>query len=145
MILHSLLSYTITQYFVYECMWMCVSTSVCIYVYRACIAVCRQKVPYYSNLASDEHSAHARNSNGDTRIIYGSPFYGKGLPIHPQPAIQIALRLGKKSIPRVYLPTCYIRTPDVRRPRLHPLQKARLVCLYTRVIIYLCTPIESRL
>jgi len=117
MILHSLLSYTITQYFVYECMWMCVSTSVCICVYRACIAVCRQKVPYYSNLASDEHSAHARNSNGDTRIIYGSPFCGRGVPIHPRPAIQIALRLGKKSIPRVYtfLPAIYVpRTSDGR-------------------------------
>lgn len=61
---------------------VCVRVCLCVYrtTYRACIAVCRQKVPYYSNLAADEHSTHARNGNGDTRIIiiiiYGSPFCG---------------------------------------------------------------------
>jgi len=114
MILHSLLSYTITRYFVYVCVCVCVYR-----IYRACIAVCRQKVPYYSNLAADEHSVHARNGNGDTRIIiiYGSPFLWMGRCSYTLGTLSKLLSVLEKNRSPVYtfLHAIYVpRTSDGR-------------------------------
>lgn len=140
MTLHSLLSYTITQYFVYVCVFVCVYRT----TYRACIAVCRQKVPYYSNLAADEHSTHARNGNGDTRIIiiiYGSLFCGwrGGCPYTLGTLSKLLSILEKNRSPvYTFLPAIYVpRTSDgsgcTRCRKL-----AWYAYTYIRALLYIC-------